>query len=103
MSSTLVSDSKEGEKKSRIEIIKAANEGKKGPLMGRSSRGMKKTDGVCRFKTNFRNTIYLALKNRPGWKITEHELEWDFPWVRLLTRGRKSVSCKYLHNLLFNP
>ena len=33
-----------------------------------------------RFKTNFRNTVYEAMKNR-GWKETEAETEWEIHWA----------------------
>jgi len=32
------------------------------------------------FRTTFRNTIYEALKNRPGWKETEGD-DWDLHWT----------------------
>ncbi|KAJ3365066.1 putative tubulin polyglutamylase ttll9 [Allomyces javanicus] len=35
---------------------------------------------VIRFRTSLRNTVCDVMKDRPGWRETESETEWDFFW-----------------------
>mmetsp|Transcript_53274 Transcript_53274/g.126801 ORF Transcript_53274/g.126801 Transcript_53274/m.126801 type:complete len:433 (+) Transcript_53274:86-1384(+) len=44
---------------------------------GGGGQGMTKV----RFRTCLRNTIYDALRNRPGWTETESDSEFDFVWA----------------------
>jgi hypothetical protein len=41
----------------------------------------KRGDGPIRFRSNFRNTVYDVLRERPGWAETDSEIEWDFQWA----------------------
>jgi len=42
--------------------------------------GKKKGPVQIRFKTNFRNTLFDVCKSRPGWKLTEADMDWDTIW-----------------------
>lgn len=33
------------------------------------------------FKTAFRNTIYHMLRERPGWRVTDSDMDWDLHWA----------------------
>lgn len=44
---------------------------------GDEDRGAEAEPRVVVFKTGFRNTIYHVMRERPNWRATDAELDWD--------------------------